>query len=249
MILLLLGCRPEPAPAEMEELCAYLFEHLDDERDRELEDGVANLDLWLRANGIEDEGLEVNQLSDAAVAELDGAWQHVAEGAVGAAVDDPITHPVVDVAGVLIEDDLVEVFPDTYESYVRDYVDDPDCFMAQDCARHTFENDFVAVYGGVITVETNMMAQFRWVELDGELALVQRGWLSGETEVSVDWASVEEQYFLMVALPRPEGTLRLQAVWIKAVLGEDAAPESAALNVMVNSMTKQSEEIQAWLDQ
>lgn len=233
----------------MEQLCAYLFEHLDDEGDRELEDGVANLDAWLRANGIDGEGLEVDKLSDQAVADLDGELQHTAEGAVGAAVDDDISHPVLDVAEVLLIDDLVEVFPDTYESYERDYQDDPDCFLAQECPRHTFENAFVAVYGGVITVETNMVAQFRWVDLDGELALVQRGWLAGETEISVDWASVEEQYFLMVALPREDGTLRLQAVWIKAVLGEDAAPESAALNVMVNSMSKQSQEIQEWLDQ
>lgn len=248
ILLLAVGCRPDPAPEDLEQLCAYLFEHIPDERDRELEDGVANLDEWLRATGIDGDGLEVDALPQDSVENLPGDRGHVAEGAVGAAVDDLITHPVLDVTDALLVVPQTEVFEDMYTSFEREFDGDLDCFMAQECSWIEAEPEFIAEYGGVITVETRMGVQYRWVDLGGELALVQRGWLSGDTVVSIDWASVEEQYYLMAILPRGERALRVQAIWIKAVLGDDAAPESAALNVMVNSMSSQSEEIQEYLD-
>lgn len=249
MILALLACRPDPAPEDLEQLCGYLFAHLDDERDREMEDGLSNLDAWLIEKGIGQDGLEVDRLAEDSVVDLAGDKTHTAGDAVGAAVDDRITHPVLAIAEVLIVADQYEVFDGTYEEYSRTFLGDVDCFMSQDCDRLDAENDFIARYGGVITVESEMHSQSRWVDLDGELALIQRGWLSGETIVSIDWATVEEQYILTAALPRGDETLRMQTIWIKAVLGEDAAPESAALNVMVNSMSAQSQTIQDYLDE
>lgn len=251
ILLLALGCRPDPAPQELEQLCGYLFAHFDDEDTRELEDGVANLDAWLEApgNAIDDDGVEVDNLPQDVVDTLDGGRAHTVDGAVGAAVSDGLTHGVDAVAVALVEDDQQEVFEGVYSFYERSFLDDVDCFMSKECDRLAVDNDMVAEYGGVITVETLMRAEYRWVELDGEHVLLQRNWLIGDSVVSVDWASVDEQYFFMAMLPRSDGGLRLQSIWIKAQLGDDAAPEGAALNVMVNSMKGQSETLQEYLDQ
>ncbi len=250
LLLALVACRPEPAPAELEELCGWIYAHFAEERERDLVAGVENLDAWMLEHALEidEDGYEVLQLSDEVPDSLPGEREHAVEGAVGAAVADPITHGVLPVATALVVEDQVEVFEGVYERYERVFEGDPDCFMDLECEQVGAENDFDSQYGGLIEVSTLMHAQYRWVQLEDGPALIQRTWLSGETEVSVDWASVDEQYFLMVALPRPDGALRVQTVWIKARLGEDSAPESAALNVMVNSMRSQTEQLQAWLD-
>ncbi len=250
LLFLLSACRPEPAPAELEEVCGWIFAHFDEERERDLVGGVENLDDWMveHEEEIGEEGYEVLQLSDEVPASLPSDRQHEVDGAVGAAVADPISHEVLPVATALLVEDQIQVFEGVYERYDRSFEGDPDCFLDGDCDRVEAENDFDSQYGGLIDVTTRMHAQYRWVELEQGPAFLQRTWLSGDTEVSVDWASVDEQYFLMVVLPRPDGVLRVQTVWIKARLGEDSAPESAALNVMVNSMRSQTEQLQAWLD-
>ena len=249
ILALLLSCRPDPAPAELEQLCGYLFAHFDDEDSRELEDGVENLDAWLASNAIDEDGVEVDNLPQDVVDSLSGDRGHTVEGAVGAAVSDPITHGVDPIATALVVDDQQEVFEGVYEHYERTFHDDADCFVDRDGERLAVDNDMIAEYGGLITVETLMRAEYRWVELGDDWVLLQRNWLIGDSVVSVDWASVDEQYFFMAVLPTAQGSLRLQSIWIKAQLGDDAAPESAALTVMVNSMKGQSESLQEYLDQ
>ncbi|MCP4806890.1 MAG: hypothetical protein GY913_21140 [Proteobacteria bacterium] len=251
ILALVLGCRPDPAPAELEQLSGYLFAHFDDEDSWELEDGVQNLDDWLLdpANEIDDDGFEVDNLPQEVVDSLSGERTHTVDGAVGAAVSDPLTHGVDAVAVALVRDDQEEVFEGVYTFYERTFHDAADCFLSRECERLAVDNDMIAEYGGLITVETLMRAEYRWVELGDQHVLLQRNWLIGDSVVSVDWASVDEQYFFMAMLPRPDGGLRMQAIWIKAQLGDDAAPESAALTVMVNSMKGQSETLQEYLDQ
>ncbi len=72
--LSLTGCkRPPEAPQKLEDLCAFLFEHFDDEESGELEQGVANLEVWLDRHFEETlEGYEVESLTQSSVRSLSG---------------------------------------------------------------------------------------------------------------------------------------------------------------------------------
>lgn len=238
LALIAAGCRaPPPAPVELDELCAYLFAHTADEDTRELEAGLANLDTWMNAN-LEDtlEGYQVTNLSDAAVEVLDDR-NHNTEDMLGAAVGTiSQSYEPYAFAIALTVDDPVEVIPDAHEDYERTFLTDTECWVEMTCDHLETENHLYDHYPILNDVESENYSYFRWVEIDGQLGMVQRSWLTRPSDVEWDSFELNDQYYLNVLLPYGEGTLALQSMWVEAYWDGLPISENQAQLLLIGQM-------------
>ena len=246
--LLATGCAPPPAPRELDELCGYLFAHFDDEKPREMVAGLENLDAWLLAHLEETlEGYSVTNLSDATVDALDDR-AHAAEEMLGAAVGSESAYDPYAIAVAEAAADQTELFPDAHEDYERTYLTDLQCFLDLDCefleTRNHLEDDY-PVLGQVIS---ESYGQYRWVEIEKGLAMVQRTWLLEPSEVEWDSFELNDQYYLNVLLPRGQGTLALQSMWVDARLSDESVSEGLALSLLISQMQGIYEQVDEYLD-
>ena len=250
------GCkRPPAAPAELDQLCAYLFTHFDDEDPAALEVGIDNLEAWLDLSLEETlEGYEVSVLEQSAVDALDDVDRDLS-GVVGAAVGYESHNSVMDQTYALVIADQVAVFEGTYSEYTREFLSDEECFMSQECDTARMLNSGVADYPFSLEITSSSWGDFRWVERGGstfstgEYSLAHRTYLTGPAEVNVDWVQVREQYYLDIVMPRDDGALKLQATWFVAELGDAPLPENMALQLVIGSMQDSGGKIDDWIDE
>jgi hypothetical protein len=243
------GCKgPPEAPAELNDLCAYLFTHMDDEDPEALQLGVANLDAWVDAHFEETlEGYEINNLDQETVDGLYGAPQDLTALA-GAAVGTESDHSVDDLAGALVLGDQTEVYPDTYEVFQRIFVTEGACFVNHSCEATEFTNHLTTNLPLGITITHDSTGQYRWVELDSGAAMINRSWLAAPAEINVDWLRINKQFSVSVTLPRPNGEIRMQAIWVQAEFLTGNVPENTALNMTISSLQKNDERLYEYLD-
>lgn len=256
--LLLVGCkRPPEAPAELSELCSYVFEHMADEDDEALAAGVESLAGWFKDNGLEapEDGFEVSQISTDAVYSLedidlsDITQAEFEESLVGAAVVNQHTHSLSDLTYAIVEADQMEVFPDDYKEFERTFLTDLDCFMDVSCSMTEALNYSEASYAGLLNVKSENHAQWRWVETESRTALVHRAWLTGPADISPNLASIPAEFFTTVTMKLDDGTMvRLQTVWFVALLASVEA-NAFMLNNFVNALSKSGEQIETYLDE
>lgn len=243
------GCKAPPtAPRDLEQLAGWIYGKVRDGSDDELTIGVNNLETWLRNNYAEaEEGYRINELDRAVANAADGRNPDLSE-VVGAAVADSLPVGPPDVAWSAVYDDPMEIHPDTYISYERDWVGDVTCFPDASCAMALAWNTSENQYPLGVRVKVEFGGEYRWVDTDAGPAIVQRTWLTGPADINVDWLSVDYQYFLAVTMPYNGMSRRLQATWIGASLGDAPIPENVALKMVVNSMIQADEDLAAWLD-
>jgi hypothetical protein len=254
-VVVLPACRKPPeAPAKLEALAGYLFEHMGDEDTDALSVGVHNLDKWLDGNFEATlEGYTIENPSGGALGTLDGK-ERKTDGMVGAAVASRLDEGVAKATKVLTQGDFTKVYEGSYLQYDRTYSDSASCYNAKECEELAFKVYSVADYPVLGELRANFKAEYRWVEFqrseDGEplFASVQRTWLVKPADVDVDWLTVPAQYFLGVNIPHEGGTRRLQATWILAELSNGPAPESVALNLVVGSMQDSDVMLNDWLN-
>ena len=246
--LSLLGCKAPPeAPDKLESLAAYLFEHAADDEPEALEAGVMNLERWLDGNLAEArDGYTIHTLSTDAILGV-GADPAHAQGLVGAAVATTLPKGPKRVTRALTMADPTAVFPGTFTVYERDWLDDPSCFMEQKCRSASLHAQTVSQYPMSLEVASDIKAEYRWVEVDDGVAMVQRTWLRRPADVSRDWIAVPAQFFLSVNLPHEGKTRRLQTTWIAAELGDTPVPEATALNMVIDSMVSSDEQLSEWM--
>jgi hypothetical protein len=244
------GCRrPPEAPDKLEELCVYLFEHIDDEDTEALDAGLTSLDTWLDGRMAEtSEGYTIDNLTEVTIREETNR-KVSNEGLVGAAVGGTMGHSVRAVAIATVKDDPEKMYPDTYSKYDRRYNTNLDCFVQEECDFLEAESSTVSQYPLGLEVSVDILAQYRWVEMESGTAMVYRTWMTEPAEVSLDWLGVPAQFYLTANIPRGKGrTTRLQATWIIAEINGGSVPESVALDMVVDSMQGSEEELEAWLD-
>jgi hypothetical protein len=245
------GCRPLPeAPMELDELCGYLFEHANDDDDTlALEAGAINLDAWLDVNiDATIEGYSVNTLSDDSVNALNDGERSL-DGVKGAAVGHTSEYAITDLVSALVGDDMMAIYPDNYETFSRTFDDDPACFLAGDCVALQAET-FSTIDYSVVTVEVDSMVQYRWVETaDYGRVAIERTWMRTPATVSLDFLSVDQQYYVWMFIPGVDGSgsRSIQATWMVAQLGSGAPPEDVVLGIVVNSMSKGADDLDGWL--
>lgn len=250
VVVVLVGCkRPPEAPQELDELVGYLFEHVETEDSAYLEVGAVNLDAWLDVRLDETiEGYQVNKLAAEGVTALGEGEKDLADLA-GAAVGDESQHAVADLGVAIAVDDPTLMYPGTYLSFDRVYEGDADCFVSGDCPFLQAETHGEMVYTLGLQVETHSMVQWRWVETEFGRGLVQRTWLREPATISLDFLSVEQQYYVWMFLPVEGGGSRsIQATWVVATLTGSAVPEGVALDLVISSMSKGAEDLDLWVE-
>ncbi len=256
--LVLVGCkRPEEAPAELSELCSYVFEHMGDEDPEALAEGVENLAAWFSANGLEgpEEGYEVTQIATDTVYNLpdidlsETSREEFEDGLVGAAVVNQHGHDLGDLTYAIVEEDQQVVFPDDYIEFERTFLTDLDCFMDVECDMVEALNYSEASYAGLLNVKSENHAQWRWIETENRSALVHRAWLTGPADISPALATIPAEFFTTVTMRLDDGTMvRLQTVWFVALLASVEA-NAFLLSNFVNSLSKSGEQIEVYLDE
>lgn len=246
LALLLLACKAPPsAPVELDELCAWLFAHHEDD-EAVLAAGLDHLaeQVEARREALL-EGYAVGGI-DAAAAEALDDGDHEVDGIFGVALLSELAHTPAEAAGAMVLADQEDVHPGRYEDYETRFVGDAECFVAGLCESVEVEAWYTAHLFLGINSDNHDWHQYRWVEAGGGRVLAHRAWLVEPPAVTGGLVDVRDQYYLDLFLPTEAGLDRLQASWI--VLGGDAMPESAVQSMLVQGMTEHSDNVEAWLD-
>ena len=248
IVLLGLACkRPPDAPGELEELCEYLFLHMQDDETEELQAGLMNLEAWLDADlQSTSEGYTINKLSLEAIATT-GKTSENTDNLVGAAVATESVYGMTRLAEALVTDDQAELWSDNYNVFDRTYDSDASCFPDRECESLTGATYGEATWAGLIDVVSQSSVEFRWVETESGWMMMQRSWLDKPAEVSWESVEVNGQYFLGILLPDGGETIRMQATWIDTDYGSLPVDEDFALNQVVKSMQDTSATLEDWI--
>lgn len=251
LLPILAACKAPPqAPARLEELCTYLFQHAYDEDTEALLVGLDNVETWLsKGNNLAStiEGYQIDNLSEEAVDGLDDQDRTVGSTLVGAALltEHPFSQRAV--VRATVADDWGQVAEKNYDIYDRTFNKDPDCFPGRDCLKLRGSSYAESKFAGIINVTTRNKIQVRWVETETGWVMLHRSWLTEPAEVSIDSIDVKAQYFLAVVMNDGKATRRLQANWIDTDYGALPVSEDFAKQQVVESMREQGEMINEWL--
>ncbi len=247
---LLLGCKgPPEAPAELDELCGFIYSHHADDDLEPMQVALENLNTWLSDNWEEgSEDYEVSPLEESVADALDEEDRSV-QGLVGLAVATSSIHTVDQATYAMVGVDEDVVYPDMFSDYSREFYGDPDCFLDHDCARLEASEHYISDFSFVVT-DNQTYNQYLWVETSGGWSMVHRNWLVEPPIVEGSMAryvEVDEQYYLNLFLARGAGFWRLQTTWM--VFTNDFSSMDAALTIAANSMTGNSETLDEYLDE
>ena len=240
--------RPPEAPTELEELCAFLYEHLPDEDPEALSVAVDNLERWLdgELEGLV-EGYTVATMSQAALDALEGDHERDATAMVGGAVGTVSDFGVGDIVATIMLEDPLEVYPEQYHQWDRTFRDDPACFVGRDCESILYDNATEAALPLNLRMASENTAQYRWVEASIGATVVSRSWIAAPARDNLGVLRVQDQHYLSVTMPHGGELVRVQAVWADAEIIGLEVPEATALNMLISSMISQDEAMYAWL--
>ena len=248
----LTGCRKLPdAPLTLDELCGYLFEHANDDGDSgTLESGAINLDSWLDVNIAQTSaGYAVNTLTDDSVNALNDGDRSL-DGVRGAAVGHTSMAQTVDLVSALVSTSPVEIQPDNFISSSRTFIGDKECFLDGECLSLEAETFSTIELALGIQADVHSMVQYRWVDTaDFGRVAIERTWMREPATLNVDYLTVDQQYYVWMFIPNngAPGSRSIQATWMVATLGSGSPPESAVLSIVVNTMTNEAENLDAWV--
>lgn len=241
--ILLVGCAPPEAPAELQQLANFVFAHADDEDDETLKVALENLSLWFDQDHEEDieEGYQINLLEAESVSDLEGENHQLREELIGAAVAHRSAASVDDLVYTTAVTDWESVIgEEQYEYYERDYINGEDCIGDRGCLRAAARSSSELVQLG-ISIESTNKIEYRWVETDQGWAFIHRSWLTEPPTVSSDAVDPKSQYFLAVTLPK-DPVVRVQATWIDTEILGFQVPK----NQVVKTMRDQGDLVEEW---
>ena len=254
MIFLLISCAaPLPqAPENLEDLCKYIFARVDTEQEPELTAGLNNLYTWLDTDDhLEQtsEGYQVYPIEQEAVDNLDDTERIVGEKQMGAAVAFEHNFDIYDVALASFVEHWPTVSGSDYEVYERTFDGDANCILDKTCDWITYDNYSISSWAGLVTVESDLKGQVRWVPTDFGDMLVQRTWMKVPAIITPDslGLKVDAQYFVSVILPNNGKAIRANATWIETEYGVLPVSEDWAKSQIVSTMVGQEDAIEAYL--
>ena len=103
-------------------------------------------------------------------------WVGAARMVDGVSIAYDVPHPVEDIAECYAAVNLIEIYPDTYLSYEREFLTDQSCFLNQECNFVQYRSIIQTALPLNATVTTNNMVEIRWFQTNRGLAFVQRSW-------------------------------------------------------------------------
>jgi hypothetical protein len=244
---------PPEAPSELEDLSTYIFEHVADKNPRELEMGLENLDEWFYTDDNlqqATEGYQVNTLADENIADLDSEDRIIRNNLIGAALSYRHDDSMEELVQTMFVDDWSAVSVDTYEEYIKEFSEDPECLIQRDCDWITYETTNLSNYI-IVKIDGTTTGQVRWVETENGWAIVQRTWLREPATVTPDEYDItlHAQYFINITAPSREGDIiRTTATWIDSEYGVIPITEDYAKIMIIQNMEKQNEDIVNWIN-
>jgi hypothetical protein len=244
------GCAPPDAPARLEHLCGYLFDHIGDDDDDALVEGVRNLRTWLRKGENFEEtqkGYSITRLKESTVDDLDSR-NRSARDLLGAAVAYDHRHKTKSVVRALTVANQMKVFPDNYEDYARSFDRNSKCYPGRECDALDGETESQVKIAGADLVTHNSL-QYRWVEVDDTWISLRRNWLKRPADAKVLGTDIvlEGQFFVGVTMPWQGGTARIIATWMDADYGALPATDDFIKGQIVNSMQKEGKQLEEYL--
>ncbi len=249
-LLVLAACKGPPiaAPETIDNLFDFLFVHLEDGEDAEMEEGADLLVDWMDEHLDETKnGYKVDNLDQEGVDAL-GEGEQDLSSLAGAAVGHESVNTVDALVSTTATVSSVDLYQ--YESFERDYQGDVDAFLAHDDPRLDTEIRASSSYAGIITVETHSQVQYRWVNSKHGPALFERTWLLDPCVVTPeDIVAVDQQYFLWGIVPNEDGSSRnIQVTWVVAEVFLDDMPEDTAIDLMIGSMAGMAKKLDAYIE-
>lgn len=253
--ILAISCKAPPqAPENLEDLCKYLFARIDADDDAELSAGLVNLHDWLHTEDhLEQtsEGYQVHNIEQEAVNNLDNVERIVGEKQMGAAVAFRHNFDILEVARASFIDHWPTVSGSDYEVYDREFTEDPACILNKTCSWIEYDNYSISSWAGIVTVESDLHGQVRWVSTEYGDMIIQRTWMKTPAIITPESLGlrVDAQYFVSAILPTENGSIRSNATWIETEYGVLPVSEDWAKSQIVSTMVSQEEKIEVWLDE
>jgi hypothetical protein len=250
MLFLLLACKaPIVAPEDMDSLLDFFYIHMEGEQEEALLAGVSNLYTFVDNNRSELEGgFDVSPLSLIAM-ETTGESTEYLDDMYGVSLLYGVPYPVEDIAWCYTAVDLVDIYPDRYLSYERELFDDLDCFLSQECNTFSYRSTILSSLPLNAEITTVNRVEMRWLQTERGLAFIQKTWMEGEAEASVDWANLLGQNYLEITWMSDGGSNSIAASWAALQLGDIPLPEDTAKNLALNALEETGVSLTEYLDE
>ena len=228
--------RPNTAPKDFQELTSFLYEHMLDEDDEELVFGVENMYDWLNQNTSSvRKGYTVKNLSADAIATT-GKYSNPKD-LIGGAVLTAHSHDVMKLSRALGVDNVRETNGDAYESYIRTYEGDAECFARQECETLEGDSRSTSKWAGILEIKYDTHVQFRWVNTQYGPVMLHRSFMNKKPELNLDLVDANQGYYIGIVFP----PLSVDNVPSESTESQDDA-ESVRANDTQNSMNNDQSE-------
>ncbi len=216
LLLLLPGCTRAEAPTELGDLALFFFAEADGD-EALLADGFENfgaLLLDVDLTGPRGERTFVTPLYEPTVEPIPEGVRWENQNPVGGA--GLSAFPILDnVQSVRLEDQR-PVQSESSVRYDREFVTDPECFIARECDTLEVMNH-ITKESAISTLPYDLPMTYRWVELsDGRLAYFIRGWMHDRSPGAENGHWFDQNYHSELWIENPENpseTLRWINVW------------------------------------
>ncbi len=244
-----IACKaPIEAPSDFNDLLSYTYMHTMDEDDAQLRAGIDNLLAFSEAN-LDDlrEGYAVSNLSQEAL-DSTGETFPVAENLYGVTLQYLVEYPVESIVYANTVADGMEVYPANYLSYERENLSELDCFLAWTCDTFRYRSIITSSLALGAEMDSSYINELRWLQLESGPGFVQRSWMDGEAESSVDWADMTANFYVAFSYTTPAGTETIAASWAAVQLGDVSLPEDILKNQAIAGLAAHGEDVTAYLD-
>ena len=233
-MLFLFACSPIEAPEDFDTLNSYLFEHFQSPVSYP-ETGMENLLTWVPTN-IEDlqEGFKIQDLSVEAMATVSDI---IPDELIGVAAAVVVPYSVEEIARLHFAYDPMDFYEDTESHNYREYLTDPDCFLAKECEFLSYQSEMKEILPLDIEAISLNATEIRWVTTSMGDSYIQRRWARELPVVNVDWAEVLAEYAFIITVPQADGSsLRIEASWIDLRLGDVPIGEDLGVQLGLNAL-------------
>lgn len=254
MLFFITACTEPPieAPAEMNTLCSFLYNHFADDDPTPLIEGVQNLNIWLADDehftSIQ-EGFSIQPLSEEVRYNISNTERPIVGTMIGVSLAHEVTQDATNIArGLFVED--WSVISGNYTEYERTFSKEPDCLLTQSCTWLEYDIDSTSSWvGGLMTGTSSTHGQVRWIETDSGWVLLQRFWLLSPMEISPDLGlKIFNQYYLHITIPTEQGAMRSQALWMDGNYEEGIFDEEWGKSQTISSIQQENDALIDWLE-
>ena len=244
----LAGCtRPPEAPAELNELSAYLYRSWGAENEAEREVGLDSLIDFLEGVDLEgalnDRSWELTPLTPDDLWDIRWPEERDPADVLGVAVARQSTWAPDAHAMLQIQEDQLPAEPSA-NSYVRSIdISDPTCFPEQSC-EVIFTVNEVTRQNLLISVDFTLYKDFRWVETSRGPAMMGRSYVDQVWVGNGGNNSILQSYSCDIWLPDGNGgAWRYQTLWSESDVAASDALTIATLKASIDNILETGDEV------